>query len=73
MRNDEMDGVKSIFQSKTFWGAFIAIAAVALGWLGLDFLPEDQVALQEALVGIAGVAGGVWAIIGRILASKTIT
>lgn len=71
-----MDGVKSIFTSKTFWGALVAIASPVVGYFGVDIDAETQelVVNQGVAIATAGMAivGGVIAIVGRIKAKKTI-
>ena len=66
------DNVKSIFSSKTFWGAIIAVGAGILSLFGYHFATEDQSAVIEIGTGIAAAVGGVVAIYGRVVASKKI-
>lgn len=53
-----MDGTKSLFTSKTFWGAIISIAAVGLKFFGIELsdggFAEDIVALIGALLAVYG-------------------
>ena len=67
-----MDGVKSLFASKTFWGGLIAVVAGILGFFGYQLGSEDQAAIIEAGSAIAAAVGGVIAIWGRVKASKKI-
>ena len=67
-----MDGVKSLFASKTFWGGLIAVVAGILGFFGYQLGSEDQAAIIEAGAAVAASLGGVVAIWGRVKASKLI-
>ena len=67
-----MDGWKSIFASKTFWGGVIAVFAGIAGFWGWTLTADDQQALIDLGVGIAASIGGVIAIWGRVKASKKI-
>lgn len=67
-----MDGIKSIFASKTFWGAAAAVIAGGLGILHYSLSPADQASLVDIGTGIAAAVGGIIAIVGRVLASKSI-
>jgi hypothetical protein len=67
-----MSDVKTLFASKTFWGALVAVLAGALSLFGYQLGAADQAELINALSGIAAAAGGLLAIYGRIVASKRI-
>ena len=67
-----MSDVKSLFASKTFWGAFVAMIAGALSLFGYQLGAGDQAELIEAASGIAATTGGLVAIYGRVVASKRI-
>ena len=74
-----MYGTKSIFKSKTFWGAIIAIVASLAGLFGFEITAKDQQDLlsmyDQALAAwdsIAVFVGGVLAIYGRISATSRI-
>jgi CDP-diglyceride synthetase len=67
-----MSDVKSLFASKTVWGAVIAILAGALSLFGYQLDAGDQAELINIASGIAATAGGLIAIFGRIVASKRI-
>lgn len=67
-----MKGFKGILQSRTFWGALLAIVSAALGLAGYTFGAEDQQALIEVGTAIGTALGGLIAIFGRISATKKI-
>lgn len=67
-----MEGWKSIFASRTFYGALVAILGGLGGLFGYQFAPEDQTTLVETISGIAALVGGVLAIWGRVRATKAI-
>ena len=67
-----MEDFKSIFASKTVWGAIIAIGAGVAGIFGYSIGAEDQAQLAEIGVSVASMAGGLIAIFGRVKASKKI-
>jgi hypothetical protein len=67
-----MDEVKALTQSKTFWGAVVAILA-ALASIGhYSISSADQASLAELLTSLATIAGSLCAIYGRVVASKMI-
>lgn len=64
---------KSLWQSKTFWGAIIAGASgLAAAVFGVTVAPEEQEAIIGGVTAVGAVVGTVLAIIGRIKASKAI-
>jgi uncharacterized membrane protein HdeD (DUF308 family) len=67
-----MNEPKTLIQSKTFWGAVVALggAALALGHYTLS--PADAAQAVELLSGIAGAVGGLIAVYGRVVATKRI-
>lgn len=67
-----MDGMKAWYQSKTVWGALIAIGASLLHMGGLEVDAGTQNELADLLVTSAGVIGGLIAIYGRIAARTEI-
>ncbi|HXV24168.1 MAG TPA: hypothetical protein VED46_07905 [Alphaproteobacteria bacterium] len=67
-----MSEFKTLFSSKTFWGAFVAILAGALSLFGYHLGEADQVELINSISGVAAAVGGLIAIYGRIVASKRI-
>ncbi|OHV75652.1 hypothetical protein [Rhizobium sp. LCM 4573] len=67
-----MDGMKAWYQSKTVWGALIAVAASLLQATGLNLGEEVQSELADIAVTLAGVGGGLVALYGRIVAGSGI-
>lgn len=82
-----MDSVKSIFASRTFWGAFIALIAVLAKGFGMDIdssagdLTTGATDLITAISAgnwmavvttVAGIGGTIFAIYGRMRATKAI-
>jgi hypothetical protein len=67
-----MDNSKTWYQSKTVWGALIAIGASLLQMTGKEIAAGDQNALAEAIVSLAGALGGIFAIYGRLSAKTSI-
>jgi hypothetical protein len=67
-----MDDIKSWWQSRTVWGAVLAILAPLLAKYGYAIDPALQADLVTAILTVFGAAGGVLAIIGRVKATKTI-
>lgn len=67
-----MEDFKSLFASKTFWGAMIAVVAGVAGMFGYAMIPADQATLVDGLTSFAAFIGGAFAIYGRIRATKQI-
>ena len=67
-----MTATKSLFASTTVWGGIVAVAAAVLGFLGYTFSEPDQAQVVEWIGSMAGMVGGVVAIVGRVRASKRI-
>lgn len=63
---------KSIFASKTFWGAAIAATGAGINLFGYVVTPQDQALFVESISTIATAGGSILAVIGRIKASKAI-
>ncbi|MFN7011130.1 MAG: hypothetical protein ACK4PN_13955 [Allorhizobium sp.] len=63
---------KPWYQSKTVWGALIAIAAPLLKQAGVELGLAEQANLADALTTIVGALGGVLAIYGRVTAKGPI-
>jgi hypothetical protein len=66
----DMLDMKPWYQSKTVWGALIAIAAPLLGRAGLEVGGAEQAEIAEALTTLAGTVGGLLALYGRLTATK---
>lgn len=64
--------MKNWYQSKTIWGALVVILASLLRLAGIEFGIAEQAELTDALTTIAGAAGGVLALYGRLTAVSTI-
>ncbi|ODS56784.1 MAG: hypothetical protein ABS40_08280 [Agrobacterium sp. SCN 61-19] len=62
--------MKPWYQSKTVWGALIAIAAPLFGRAGLELGGADQAEIAEALTTLAGTVGGLLALYGRLTVTK---
>lgn len=67
-----MNDVKGFFESKAIWGGVIAFAAGVAGLLGYSVSDADAEQIVAYITGGASVAGGIYAIYGRIKASKRI-
>ena len=67
-----MDETKALIQSKTFWGAVVALVGAALRLGHYTLSPADAAAAVDLLSGIAGAVGSLIAIYGRIVATKKI-
>jgi hypothetical protein len=68
----EMGAVKAWYRSRTVWGALIAIAATLLHGFGIDLGSDVQNQLADVAMTLAGAAGGLIAIYGRVLAQTAI-
>jgi hypothetical protein len=78
-RKTDMDEFKTITQSKTFWGAIVAMGGAAISASHYAWTPADAAVAVNSLVTIAGAIGpvisGVGALVtiyGRVVASKKI-
>lgn len=67
-----MDVMKNWYQSKTIWGALIAVAASALQLAGLEIGAAEQAELADIAVTLTGAVGGLLALYGRICATGPI-
>ena len=59
---------KTWLQSKTIWGALIAIAASAASLAGVDIEAGEQAEILDGIISLVAAGGGILAIIGRIAA-----
>lgn len=64
---------KPWYHSKTIWGSLIAVAAGLLSGLGYTVDPTSQAELAETIVQLAGSAGALFAIYGRLSATDIIS
>ena len=67
-----MDNMKAWYQSKTIWGALIAVLAPLLHVAGLNLPGGFENELAEGLVTVAGGVGGLVALYGRLAATSAI-
>lgn len=67
-----MNDVKNWYQSRTVWGALIAILASLAHAIGVEVTAGDQAELADLLVAAVGAAGGLMALVGRISASRRV-
>lgn len=67
-----MDDMKAWYQSKTIWGALIAVLAPLLQVVGLNLPGGFENELAEGLVTVAGGVGGLVALYGRLSATSAI-
>ena len=67
-----MDLTKQWYQSKTVWGALIAVTASLLQAVGVDLTPDVQNDIADLAIALAGMVGGATSIYGRIAASTVI-
>jgi hypothetical protein len=66
-RRATMDGAKPLIQSKTFWGALVALAL-----RHYTLTPADAAQAVDLLSGFASAVGGLIAIYGRVVATPKI-
>jgi hypothetical protein len=67
-----MNEFKALTASKTFWGAVVALFGAALTLGRYTLTPADAAEAVDLLSGMAGAAGGLIAIYGRVVATKKI-
>lgn len=67
-----LSGTKSFLTSKGVWGGLIALAGGGLGIGGYTLSETDAASAVELVTGIVSAVGGLWAIYGRIKATKRI-
>jgi hypothetical protein len=67
-----MEGVKSALSSQTIWGAATAALASGLGLFGYAFSGADQATATMAVTSVVSAVFSLYAIYGRIVASKRI-
>lgn len=68
---------KSWYKSKTVWATLIVLAVAGLNTLGLstaaDEVSASSTQVQEWIMSIVTIAGGIFALFGRITAKSKIT
>lgn len=67
-----MTDMKPWWQSKTLWGAIVAIVSSALGLAGFELGDMDAEALTGLLTSLGAAIGGIIAIVGRLKAKSRI-
>jgi hypothetical protein len=67
-----MNDVKLWYQSKTIWGALVAILAGVLQMSGVDIDADGQEQFSDGLVALSGAVGGLVALYGRLCAEKKV-
>ena len=68
-----MNNTKTWWASKGVWGGIIAVGAGIAGMFGIDIDPEAQLTLAQKIPLVVVEVGGIWAIIGRLVASSRLT
>lgn len=68
-----MEGFKSIFTSKTFWGVVISIISKALLYFGFEVTESIEKELTDLIIAATGFIGDGVAIVGRVKATKKIS
>ena len=59
---------KTWLQSKTIWGALIAIAASVASLAGVEIEAGEQAEILDGIISLVAAGGGILAVIGRIAA-----
>ena len=68
-----MTGTKSVLASKTVWANLIGLAALALGFLGVETGTIDQGALAEAVTQLVAAASFIASTVFRVSATRRLT
>ena len=68
-----MNDVKAWYQSRTVWGALIAILASLGNAAGVEVTTGDEGELADLVVAAIGTIGGLVALFGRISARRRVT
>lgn len=67
-----MTDLKPWYQSRAVWGALVAIAASVMRSAGLGLPEGAEGEIADAALSLAGTAGGLAALYGRIVATRPI-
>lgn len=67
-----MNGHKDWYKSKTVWAGIVTAVVGVLGLLGVGDLEGEKNSITELIMEIVEVAGGIMAIIGRLIAKGKI-
>ncbi len=67
-----MNSSKAWYQSRTIWGALIAIAASIGSTFGLMISEQEQAVISEAILQITGAIGAFIALYGRLKAEQRV-
>lgn len=67
-----MNDQKPWWQSRSVIGSVVAILAVIAGFFHVIVAPEVQSQLVDAVLALVTVAGALVALVGRIIATKTL-
>jgi hypothetical protein len=67
-----MNDVKAWYQSRTVWGALIAILASLANAAGIEITAGDEDELADLIVAAVGTAGGLIALFGRVSARRRV-
>ena len=62
------DNSKTWLQSRTIWGALIAIAASTASLAGIEIEAGEQAELVDWIMALVAAGGGILALFGRIAA-----
>ena len=67
-----MTDEKSWYESRTIWGALIAVLASLLGGVGIEFEQEAQSEFADAIIQLVSAFGAMLAVYGRLNATRVI-
>lgn len=67
-----MNDVKAWYQSRTVWGALIAILASLGNAAGIEVTAGDEGELADLVVAAVGTVGGLIALFGRVSARRRV-
>ncbi|MEL6504162.1 MAG: hypothetical protein AAFO61_06670 [Pseudomonadota bacterium] len=63
---------KNWYRSRTIWGSLIAVAAALGSLLGVEIDTDTQTVILEAALQLVTILGSIYAVFGRLSATKTI-